>query len=283
MPDERYKAVLVFANLLLLFVAAQLLGFYTGNFIIDDAQHNEVVQGLRVISEPSGAEGVFYLFFYVLVGALIMYLLVRFYKGDLLFILLEFAVISFASSIVFYSFIRLAFPELTAMVLAVALGLSLGFLKAALPRLRNFAAVLATAGAGAVFGLSLGFYQALIFLFLLSVYDYIAVFKTKHMVAMAENLSKRQASFLVSSTQQTARGEMKLELGTGDMLIPVILEVSGYKIGPAYAGIAFAASVSALFVLFILLAKKKAVLPALPIIAGCNIVFFGVSKLLGII
>ncbi len=38
-----------------------------------------------------------------------------------------------------------------------------------------------------------------------------------------------------------------------------------------------------LFVLFVLLTRRKAVLPALPIIAICNFVFLGMAKLLGII
>lgn len=280
----RRKVVHVFLYLLALFAITQILGFYTGTFISEDAKHNAVIQNLQVVEEPGAPASVLYIFLYVLVGALLMYLLVKFYKGDLLFILIEFAVVSFASSIVFYSFIKpLLMQTEISIILAIVMGLALGLLKAVLPGLRNLAAVIATAGAGAVFGFSLTFYAGLLFLVLLSVYDYIAVFKTRHMVEMAETLSRRKTSFLVSSTQQTSKGEIRFELGTGDMLLPIILEVSGYQISPAYAGIVFAASLFSLFVLFVLLTRRKAVLPALPIIAICNFVFLGTAKLLGII
>lgn len=280
----RRKVVRVFLYLLALFAIAQILGFYAGTFITEDAKHNAVIQNLQVVEEPGAAASVIYIFMYVLAGALLMYLLVKFYKGDILFTLIEFAVVSFASSIVFYSFIKpLLMQTEISIILAIVMGLALGLLKAALPMLKNLAAVIATAGAGAVFGFSLTFYAGLLFLVLLSVYDYIAVFKTGHMVEMAETLSKRKTSFVVSSSQQTERGEIRLELGTGDMLMPIILEVSGFQISPAYAAVVFAASVFSLFVLFVLLTRKKAVLPALPVIAACNFVFLGMAKLLGVI
>ncbi len=276
--------VQVFAYLLLLFTLTQILGFYAGTFITQDARGNEVIQGLQIVQQPSEPASVGYLFFYVLIGAVLMFLLVKYYKGDLIFILIEFAVVSFASSIVFYSFIKPFLPDtFLSIVISVALGLALGFLKAAFAQLKNTAAVIATAGAGAVFGFSLTFTMGLLFMVLLSIYDYIAVFKTKHMVTMAQSLSKREMSFMVSSRQPTEKGEIRLELGTGDMLLPVILEISGYQISPVYAAIVFAASAFSLFVLFVILTKKKAVLPALPIIAVCNFLFLGVAKLLGII
>ncbi len=278
------KAIQVFTYLMFIFTVTHVLGLYSGVFITEDAKQNEIVANLQLVSEPSASTSVLYLFFWVLMGALAMYLLIKFYKGDLLFILLEFAVISFSSSIVFYSLIRLFIPaEALAMAAAVALGLGLGALKSVFPSIQNFAAVFATAGAGAVFGFSLSFYAALLFLVLLSAYDYIAVFKTKHMVGMAHSLSKRKTSFLVTSSQKTEMGEIKLELGTGDMLMPIVLGVSGFRLSPAYSAIILVSSVLSLVVLFWLLANKKAVLPALPIIGGCNLLAIILSKLLGII
>ncbi len=77
--------------------------------------------------------------------------------------------------------------------------------------------------------------------------------------------------------------EISFELGTGDMLMPLILEISGFFISPVYSAIILASSVFGIIVLFLLLAKKQAILPALPIIAACNLVFLGVSKFAGII
>ncbi len=282
--SEKAKVMHVFAYMLALFIITQILGFYSGIFITEEAKSNEVFSVLQAVPQPAEPASAFYLLFYVLLGALIMYLLVKFYKGELLFVLIEFAVVSFASSIVFYSFLKplLHLTELT-VVVSIAFGLALGLLKSALPSLKNLAAVIATAGAGAVFGLSLTFFTSLLFLILLSVYDYIAVFRTKHMVEMANSFSKKEMSFMITSRQKTEKGEIRLDLGTGDMLMPIILEVTGYRLNPMLAVVIFLASVFSMFVLFILLTKKKTALPALPIIAVCIFVFLGVAKVLGII
>lgn len=284
-PDNR-KIIHVFFYLLLLFTTAQVIGFYTGLFIKEDAKNNEIIQNLQLVeeSETTALAYVFYLFFYVLVGALFMYLMVKFCKIDLFFVFLEFAVISISSSVVFYAFIKpLLVQTEFSMIIAIALGFAFGLLKVAFSVFRNITAVIATAGAGAIFAFSLNFYASLLFLVLLSIYDYIAVFKTKHMVEIAEVLSKKQMSFLISSSQRTTKGEIKLELGTGDILLPIILEITGFWISFAHAAIIFVSSFFSLFVLFVLLAKKKTALPALPIIALCIFVFLGLAKLIGII
>lgn len=276
-----HKIIMVFGYLLLLFIVTQIIGFYTGLFIIEDARHNEIISGLI---QKNTEVNIFQLFLYILLASFLMYLLVKFYKAELLFVLLEFGVISFSSSIVFYSVLKPLIMETQfSVIISVALGLAFAFLKIVFPVFRNLAAVIATAGAGAVFGFSLTFYNALIFLILLSIYDYIAVFKTKHMVELARLFSERKTCFMVSSSQKTEKGEIRLELGTGDMLLPIILEISGFQINPIYSAIIFVASVFSLFVLFVLLAKKKVTLPALPIIAICNLVFLGIAKISGII
>lgn len=285
--DAQKKALLVFAYVVLLFALAQVLGIYSGNFIIQDAKQNEVVSNLRIVSEASaaGPESAFYLLFWVLAGAGLMILIIRFYKGNRLFQILEFSVVSFASSIVFYSLIRPLFgaDPLPPMALAAGMGLALAALKLAFPVLKNPAAVLSTAGAGAVFGFSLTFLSALVFLILLSLYDYIAVFKTKHMVEMARSISKREMPFVVTSRQMSKAGEIRFELGTGDMLMPIVLEVTGLQISPGYAAVVFISSIFALFALFALLTRQKSVLPALPVIALFNIVFLAAAFLLRLI
>lgn len=266
-----------------MFILSQILGIYAGLFILEDEKNNEIVKALALVSRPNEPVSVFYIFFCILLGALIFYLLIKFYKGNLVFMLLEFSVISFASSIIFYSFIKpLIYETYFSMILSIFLALVFGLLKILVPELKNLAAIIGTAGAGAVFGFSLTFYTALILLVLLCVYDFIAVFKTKHMVAMAQELSKREMAFMITSKEKTEKGEIFFELGSGDMLMPIVLSVSVFQLNPLYTPIIFFSSVFALFVLFILLTKQRTILPALPIIAVCNFVFLGIAKLFGI-
>lgn len=274
----------VFLSIFGMFIAAQALGIYAGTFIIMDAVHNEVVSKLMVIPGGGPQGNPLLTFVYILAGAALFYLLIRLYKGDLLFILIEIGAVSVASSIVFYSFMRPWIADaLVAMGLAAVAGIALAVVKFFLPRIRNAVAVIAAAGAGAVFGFSLSFETGLVLLVLMAVYDYIAVFKTRHMVEFAQSISKREMPFAISSAKKTERGVIAMELGTGDIIIPVMLEVSGAGLGLAYPAIVFMASAVSLLVLFMLLARTKMVLPALPIIAAVNLLFLGIAKLAGVI
>ncbi|MFA5077684.1 MAG: presenilin family intramembrane aspartyl protease, partial [Candidatus Micrarchaeia archaeon] len=221
--EAKRKTLSLFSSIASLFILTQALGLYSGTFIIDDARGNEIVSSLGMVSaQPgSGLESAFYMLMYVLFGALAMFLVLKFYKGDFLLRLIEFAVISVSSSIVFYALLKpLLHITMLSAGLAIILALAFAAAKMIHPGLRNIAAVVATAGAGAVFGFSLGFFPALVFLVLLSIYDYIAVFKTKHMVEMADAVSKKQMAFVISSREKTEHGEIGFELGTGDMLMP---------------------------------------------------------------
>ena len=287
--DRRF--IEVSAYIVLLFLISQALGLYAGAFIIRDASENEVVSQFFIIQSQaisgSGQDQNFsalVMFASVMAGAGVMYLLVRFYSGRLLFMLVEFGAVSVASSIVFYSLTKPFLPD-TALSMAVSIicGLIFAGLKLVFPQLKNAAAILATAGAGAAIGFQISFETSLILLVLLSVYDYIAVFKTKHMVALATSASKQEMPFMVSSRKKTEKGEIKVELGTGDMVMPIVLGVSGMQIGPLHAGIVFIASLLSVISLLFLLGQKKQIIPALPIIAVFNLVFLGIAKLAGII
>jgi presenilin-like A22 family membrane protease len=106
--------------------------------------------------------------------------------------------------------------------------------------------VFVSAGATAIFGVSFGFFPALILLVLLAVYDYIAVYKTKHMLALADSVvglrlpimlvvpKHKEYSFL-DERKQSLRDEIKtgkpreaMFMGLGDIVIPSVLVVIAY-------------------------------------------------------
>ncbi|MBA7542813.1 hypothetical protein ES705_35137 [subsurface metagenome] len=88
-------------------------------------------------------------------------------------------------------------------------------------------------GAAAIFGISLGIVPVLILMVILAVYDAIAVYKTKHMVSLAESIvdmripvlfvlpRKRNFSLLRDSEMEEA-----FFMGLGDAIIPTMLVVS---------------------------------------------------------
>jgi presenilin-like A22 family membrane protease len=107
------------------------------------------------------------------------------------------------------------------------------------------AGVLMCIGLSAILGLSFGILPALLLLIMLAVYDFIAVYKTKHMIALADTVMTESLpimfvlpkhwgySFLIkrrSLKQQIASGERRdaLFMGFGDVVIPGALVVSAY-------------------------------------------------------
>lgn len=250
------------------FVLAQLLGIFTGSVILGDLTKNPFVNSLVVTSDSQEPLNAVFFISYVLVGAAVMIILIRrFGVIPWVFRLMEFWLIASSSSIVFYAVLRQAAGYESSTALAVILGLSLSAAKYFRPQLKNAAAVMATAGVGVIFGVSLGLFPLIIFLILLSVYDFLSVFLTKHMVEMADFVIKKDMAFTV-----TARGpppapgekEQRLDLGTGDMIAPVMMEVSTLAWSPVATVFVFVGAVAALALFISLVYRKKMVLPALP-------------------
>jgi len=100
--------------------------------------------------------------------------------------------------------------------------------------------VLIGAGVASIFGVSLDILPVLILLILLAVYDAISVYKTKHMITLAEGVidlktpilfvvpKKRDYSFIRDGIGKLADGGERAAfiIGMGDMIMPSMLVVS---------------------------------------------------------
>ncbi|MCX6772212.1 MAG: presenilin family intramembrane aspartyl protease [Candidatus Micrarchaeota archaeon] len=187
----------------------------------------------------------------------------------------------------------------TAIVLGMVLGLALAAVKYFKDEAKNAAAIISSAGVAALFGFSLGFLPAVVFIVMLSLYDYIAVFKTKHMITMARELSTRQLSFAVTAksapkrmptepepayVQRANREGERLDLGTGDLSVPAMISVSAYSLGPngmIYAIAVAIGSTLSLYALLKFVSKERVFLPALPPICLGGMLALLIVKLAG--
>jgi presenilin-like A22 family membrane protease len=151
--------------------------------------------------------------------------------------------------------------------------------------LRNITSIIATAGAGALIGASIGADAIAIFIILLAIYDYIAVFKTKHMVALAKGIIDKNLAFTFAIPTK----EKKFELGTGDLVIPLTFAVSilaeakkNYQTEYAllFSGTIIFASMLGLMTTIDTSSKKKTPLPALPVQSTFMIATFIILKII---
>ncbi|MEM3762136.1 MAG: presenilin family intramembrane aspartyl protease PSH [Archaeoglobaceae archaeon] len=89
----------------------------------------------------------------------------------------------------------------------------------------NISAFLLSIGIATMFGISLAPIPVVVLLTILAVYDVISVYKTKHMISLAESVAKINAPMLFV----IPRGNEKMMIGVGDIVIPTILAVSAQK------------------------------------------------------
>ena len=116
------------------FILAQLIGMFTGIVIIIDFNNNPYVSSLAMSGNSTDPTNAVFFLTYVLGGAVLMILLIRFFKKqEFLFRFLEFILISTSSSIVFYSFLRFVMGYDFSMLGCIALGLIFALIRVLRP------------------------------------------------------------------------------------------------------------------------------------------------------
>ncbi len=148
--------------------------------------------------------------------------------------------------------------------------------------MHNIVIVLAISAISVLFGQNLMPSSAIIILIILGLYDYIAVFQTKHMVSMFKGLAENKVYFSLI-IPQNFKGIFKkisevspqtefMFLGTGDLAIPAIFIIACLKISlltSLWAGLGAVLGFIFLYILFVT-QKERAPMPGLPpIILGC--------------
>ncbi len=248
--------------LVLIFLITQTLGL-----IVADKLITKDIQAQLITDNPNDVENSIGLFVYIIVFTAALLFFIKFFKkfSGFLFKILESLAVFASATLIVFVFTN----NLIALILPVLLIISrIVFSKNIW--LRNLSSIIATSGAGALIGVSLGITPILVLLVLLAVYDFVAVFKTKHMITLANNIKKKNLSF----TYALPTKEHQFELGTGDLVIPLAFSASllnnfkPIKPFPEY----FIPSILILFVSLIglivtmeIVSKKKKALPALPL------------------
>ena len=147
---------------------------------------------------------------------------------------------------------------------------------------QNVALIFAVSGAGAIIGGSLGVLPVIILLLALSVYDFISVFWTKHMVYLAKAITEKPRAFTAAVPCKTKKYSHVFQLGGGDLVMPLILAVSVMgRFSLSHALLTSFGGFLALAAVFSYVLKRPGqALPALPPISMGACLGFAVSVLL---
>lgn len=158
--------------------------------------------------------------------------------------------------------------------------------------LHNFALIFAVAGVGAGLGVSFTPEMVVFLLLIFSIYDFVAVYKTKHMVKMAKEMIAQRAILGIVVPQKIAdfpvplkevkAGGKFLILGAGDIVFPLILAVSLVPQGIFNVLLVALFSLLGLWVSFLIFISKKirTPIPALPPIALFAIIGYLITKII---
>lgn len=148
-------------------------------------------------------------------------------------------------------------------------------------------------GVASIFGISLDILPVLVLLLLLAIYDAISVYRTKHMITLAEGVinlrtpilfvipKKQKYSYIKEGVPLKVRERGAFIMGMGDLIMPAILVVSAQNFLPntGIAGLSapvigtMVGSVLGLGVLLIVVTRGKPQAGLPPIIGGAIIGF----------
>lgn len=258
-------------SLLGLFLVVQSIGLYLGSKLI-------ALPELEATTEAVYGVGIF---LYILVATAIVLLVIKYWKNFLK--VMELLAI-FVSTEIFFEILLMGFVTpgtegTIAIALAALITISRVFWKNILTQ--NIAVLLSIIGVGSLIGASLGFLPAIILLGLLTIYDVIAVFKTKHMVTMAKEITKQKLAF----TMAIPTKKHVFQLGGGDLVMPLVFSIAVLREFGLVTALATVTGSMVTLILFFawLFNRPGKAYPALPPVTIGAIVGWSIAVIAGVL
>lgn len=242
--------------------------------------------GMEAFKNPDDPMNLIYIFLILLVVTGVILLIARFWKKQLIqvFILLA---IGYTAAYVFYPLFGLVVTELFSVFLSMVTAVILVVMLFKYPEwyVIDICGIIVGAGAIAIFGISLGIFLVIILLIGLAVYDAISVYKTKHMIDLADTVLDLKLPVMLvipkirhySLIKETKSLKEKLKegderdaffMGLGDVVMPGILVVAVYSNINNGLPIALSVMIGTLIgfmvlMIFVMKGKPQAGLPSL--------------------
>lgn len=242
--------------------------------------------GFQAFEDPSDVSNSL-LYFGAILGFTALILIIARYKEGFLQIML-YLLILMAIYYVFVPFIGIYSMIPSVLIVVLLIKRSNWFVI-------DVAALLLAAGITSIFGISLEPLPVIVLMAALAIYDAISVYKTKHMVSLAESVTKLKLPMLFVvpyslkfkfEDLEDARGKASF-MGVGDVVIPNILVVSSQMFSNAsYIGFIKIPALTTLIggtlglmALLILMEKRAGAHPGLPFLNTGAIVGYLVAIL----
>lgn len=238
--DNKEKSTAIFPMLLMggLFVIIHLLSLLIAKPFEDT--------GLDVFDNPNAPENLIIFFAIMLAVTLTILLIAKYWKKQFIQIIIL-GSIAYTSFFVFYPLLISAVPYPLSLLLSLAATAVLVVALIKFPEwyVINLCGIVVGVGAIGIFGISLSIFLVIVMLIGLAIYDAISVYKTKHMIDLADAVMDLKLPVMLvvpktrtySMLKETKGLKEKLEdqeereaffMGLGDIVMPGILVVSAY-------------------------------------------------------
>ncbi len=236
--------------------------------------------------DTSNPVNILYIFVIIIVMTIVILIIAKYWKKQVIQVIILFA-IGYTAFFIFIPLFSLVLTDLFSIVFGIVSAIALVTVLYKYPEwyVIDLCGVIVGAGAIAIFGVSLSIFLVIILLLVLAVYDAISVYKTKHMIDLADAVMDLKLPVLLivpkirkySLINETKSLKEKLNedeerdaffMGLGDIVMPGILVVAAYHTIPD--GLPIAVSVLAgtligffLLMTFVIKGKPQAGLPLL--------------------
>lgn len=255
-------------NLVFLFVLPFVLAEILAGFLVLRLKN---IQKTGLISANFGTPDWRLLILYIILFAFIFFLARRFFKPAKLFFRILFLIAMLGS---FELFLMAFIPQpFIVFLLSLLLVLFFWFVRTIL--VHDTLIIVVFSSLAALLGLSFPPEQILIILLILSIYDYISVYKTKHMQVMAKELISwhiipaiiiptKLYEFLGPKKPTPPEEHNYFILGGGDIVFPISLMISLLLRSPLESFFSAISLLIGVFITYYLFISKKEAIPALP-------------------
>ncbi len=311
-------------QIVIMFLIVQFFGMFLAAIMFSGATYSQIQSAVVL----SSVYDIIYYIGIIVIMSIILLLLFKFFNLSLLFRVYEGVLIFITSLIVFSIIFTLIIPNSSlyiygnsigiSVIAAIGVALVFVFAKNKWAFMRNTAAIVASVGAGVLLGVSFSFIIAYIFMAVLAVYDFIAVFITKHMLSLARiaednnlafmvtvneiegvhenNFSKQTLKKIKSSYKKIKNRTIKnlfkkkfvpvaarVGLGTGDLAVPLMVAIAAYGTYMNFIMSFFVifGAIAGLLATMLILRKYKRALPAIPPLFAGITIFIGLYMLIG--
>jgi presenilin-like A22 family membrane protease len=238
--DNKEKHTAIFPMFLMggLFVIIHLLSILIAKPFEDT--------GLDVFENPNAPENLIFFFVIMLAVTLTILLIAKYWKKQFIQVIIL-GSIAYTSFFVFYPLLIFAVPYPLSLLLSLAATAALVVALIKFPEwyIINLCGIVVGVGAIGIFGISLSIFLVIVMLIGLAIYDAISVYKTKHMIDLADAVMDLKLPVMMvvpktrtySMLKETKGLKEKLEdqeereaffMGLGDIVMPGILVVSSY-------------------------------------------------------